>query len=135
MTLESVELVLLVGLPVGIWPQTIPTAERRSRGPRKQAKSVSMFHNVATRRDKKTVSPLFQKFFLPPHDGASRSLSSVFCRGSHANRSVFVGYSCCRCASRRPILTPPLRVIYLASLPTAARKHYYFLACGETEQA
>lgn len=137
MTRESVELVLLVGLPVGIWPETIPTAERRNRGPRKRVKSVSMFHNVAARRrDEKTVFPLFQKFCFSLPTTVLRGRCPPSSAVGHTQiRSVFVCYSCCRGAFRRPILFPPLRVIYLASLPTGARKHYYFLPCGETERA
>lgn len=45
-----------------------------------------MIHNVATRRDKKTVSPFSKSFVFPPHNGGSRSSSSsVFFRGTHAN--------------------------------------------------
>lgn len=49
-------------LPVGIWPETLPTIEQRSRSPRNTEKSVSMFKAVAV-RESVTVSPPLKVFF------------------------------------------------------------------------
>lgn len=61
-------------LPVGIWPETSPTADRRNRSPGSTEKSVSMFSNVAVRSQSGTVSPppqprkvfFFLLLFSPP---------------------------------------------------------------------
>lgn len=50
-------------LPVGIWPETLPTIEQRSRSPRNTEKSVSMFKAVAV-RESVTVSPPWKFFIL-----------------------------------------------------------------------
>ena len=44
-------------LPVGVWPESSPTADRRNRSPGSTEKSVSMFSNVAVRSQSGTVPP------------------------------------------------------------------------------
>lgn len=70
-------------LPVGIWPETSPTADRRNRSPGSTEKSVSMFSNVAVRSQSGTVSPpptpksfLFSSSFFSPAPPSSSPPSS-----------------------------------------------------------
>lgn len=96
-------------LPVGIWPETFPAADRRSRSPRVREKSVSMFHNVAVRWVWKLFPPSPPPkvlSFSPPRVSQSCPPSSTFRRGA----SECVYYSCCRGGFSRPILAS-LRVL------------------------
>ena len=118
-------------LPVGIWPETSPTADRRNRSPGSTEKSVSMFSNVAVRSQSGTVPPpqprkvlfflllffpLLLRPFLPP-----LALSSV--RYS----------SCCRWFSRS--MFSFLRVsVFFASSGLSRGHHTLFHAEGVRER-
>lgn len=108
-------------LPVGIWPETFPAADRRSRSPRVRGKSVSMFHNVAVRWVWKlfpSSPPPKVLSFSPPRVSQSCPPSSTFRRGAIGVYLLFL----------LPwwVLPPHSRLSAgsLVSLPTGARGHY-----------
>lgn len=123
-------------LPVGIWPETSPTADRRNRSPGSTEKSVSMFSNVAVRSQSGTVSPppnpekfsFFFFFFLPR---SSVLFSPVF-RSPLTLSSVRYS-SCCRWFSRSMLSF--LRVsVFFASSGLSRGHHTLFHAEGVRER-
>lgn len=87
---------LASSLPVGIWPETFPTVEKRNRSPRNAEKSVSMFSNVAVCwvRNSFPLRKVFSCEFLRP----------LLCLRSSLFLSLVGFYSSC-CGFSRPILS------------------------------